>query len=118
MYPVLWGALALTEVQPLLTVAIATFQRLRWIQWVGCSSSDLLPCMHCLLTWTHVCTGKPPLYFQHQGHSRTIVGIERESSAHAEAFTLLVLDPSVPHARLSTALQSNSGWQVVAPGHG
>lgn len=32
----------------------------------------------------------PPLYLQHQGHSRTIVGIEQKSSG----LTLLILDPS------------------------
>ena len=67
-----------------------------------------------------VFTGKSPLYFQHQGHSRTIIGIERESCAQAPAdrdrdsYTLLVLDPSMPHAKLMTVLQRKTGWQVRA----
>jgi hypothetical protein len=36
---------------------------------------------------------RPPLYLQHQGHSRTIVGVERLSNG---ALRLLVLDPSTP----------------------
>ena len=65
--------------------------------------------------------GKPPLYFQHQGHSRTIVGIEREACTQApsnrdrDAYTLLVLDPGLPHGKLMTALQGNTGWQVYPP---
>ncbi|KAK9805023.1 hypothetical protein WJX73_003581 [Symbiochloris irregularis] len=56
-------------------------------------------------------SGKPPLYFQHQGHSRTIVGIERESApGEAEKFTLLVIDPSCHKNRLRGALQSKKGW--------
>ncbi|XP_057365710.1 zinc finger-containing ubiquitin peptidase 1-like [Daphnia carinata] len=34
---------------------------------------------------------KPPLYFQHQGHSRTIIGIEETTQGKAR---LLILDPS------------------------
>jgi hypothetical protein len=34
-----------------------------------------IPDKHCLSF-----TGKPPLFFQHQGHSRTIVGVERRST--------------------------------------
>lgn len=38
---------------------------------------------------------KPPLYFQHQGHSRTIVGVEQLQNSQVQ---LLVLDPShTPH---------------------
>eukprot|EP00053_Salpingoeca_punica_P011135 m.99664 g.99664 ORF g.99664 m.99664 type:complete len:463 (-) comp15594_c0_seq3:132-1520(-) len=50
---------------------------------------------------------RPPLYFQHQGHSRTIVGIERRSNG--ENF-LLILDPSVPTSDLRAALQ-RGGWE-------
>lgn len=34
---------------------------------------------------------KPPLYLQHQGHSRTIVGIEQHRDGY---LTLIVFDPS------------------------
>jgi hypothetical protein len=36
------------------------------------------------------CTDLPPIYFQHQGHSMTIVGLERRTSG---ALELLVFDP-------------------------
>ncbi|KAI3323129.1 DUF1671-domain-containing protein [Xylariaceae sp. AK1471] len=36
------------------------------------------------------CTDLPPIYFQHQGHSMTIVGLERRASG---ALELLVFDP-------------------------
>jgi Peptidase family C78 len=39
-------------------------------------------------------TTRGPLYFQHEGHSRTVVGIERRAAADgAHAYSLLVLDP-------------------------
>ena len=44
-----------------------------------------------------VATGKPPLFFQHDGHSRTIVGIERvvTTGRHGDVtYSLLILDPS------------------------
>jgi hypothetical protein len=72
-------------------------------------------------------TGKPPLYFQHEGHSRTIVGIERSllagqqqqqqraaahgglssnaSSAGAVEYTLIVLDPGMPQGELLSSLR-------------
>ncbi|KAK3255859.1 hypothetical protein CYMTET_34982, partial [Cymbomonas tetramitiformis] len=45
---------------------------------------------------SYVATSKPPLYFQHQGHSRTVVGIERRrrSGSAADEAILLILDPS------------------------
>ena len=36
----------------------------------------------------------PPLYFQHQGHSRTIVGVEVMKSDGGGGVRLLVFDPS------------------------
>ncbi|KAG2240237.1 hypothetical protein Bca52824_090998 [Brassica carinata] len=42
-------------------------------------------------------TNKGPLYFQHEGHSRTIVGIQRRlqgSSTFTPQYNLLILDPS------------------------
>ncbi|XP_029452308.1 zinc finger-containing ubiquitin peptidase 1 [Rhinatrema bivittatum] len=40
-----------------------------------------------------VCTLKPPIYLQHQGHSRTIVGIEERKN---RSFCLLIFDPGCP----------------------
>jgi hypothetical protein len=42
-------------------------------------------------------TFTPPLYLQHQGHSRTIVGIEVLGGASGNNLRLLVFDPS--HSR-------------------
>lgn len=48
------------------------------------------------------------------------MGIERESSGQApadqdqDAFTLLILDPSVAHGKLMHALEAKSNWQVLA----
>ena len=57
--------------------------------------------------------GKPPLYFQHQGHSRTIIGIEqyRKPNGSEAELTLLVLDPSTRTQKLSAALKNQNGWQ-------
>lgn len=57
--------------------------------------------------------GKPPLYFQHQGHSRTIIGIEqhRKPNGSEAELTLLVLDPSTRTQKLSDALKNQDGWQ-------
>lgn len=65
-----------------------------------------------------VMTGKPPLYFQHEGHSRTIVGIERTLAPGAQQqpaaqgtqggaaeYTLIVLDPGMPQAELLNSLR-------------
>ncbi|XP_030054401.1 zinc finger-containing ubiquitin peptidase 1 [Microcaecilia unicolor] len=40
-----------------------------------------------------MCTSKPPIYLQHQGHSRTIVGIEERKD---RSFCLLIFDPGCP----------------------
>jgi hypothetical protein len=58
--------------------------------------------------------GKPPLYFQHNGHSRTIVGIERKVNKQAGGFeyNLLILDPSTRSKDLLNALESKEKWQV------
>ncbi|XP_006648212.2 zinc finger-containing ubiquitin peptidase 1 isoform X1 [Oryza brachyantha] len=56
---------------------------------------------------------KIPLYFQHQGHSRTIVGIQRQNGQHGspDRFTLLILDPGHRTSDLERALRSKTGWQ-------
>jgi len=73
--------------------------------------------------------GKPPLYFQHEGHSRTIIGIERfrpavegknkSKSGPQEGcsddgfqYHLLLLDPSFKTNNIASALSSGKGWQV------
>ncbi|KXZ45539.1 hypothetical protein GPECTOR_53g125 [Gonium pectorale] len=62
-------------------------------------------------------TGMPPLYFQHEGHSRTIIGIERRRAPRAAAAagghitTLLILDPGAPPAALGAALALRRQWQ-------
>lgn len=77
------------------------------------------------------CAGKPPLYFQHDGHSRTIIGIERykptqgkakrraESSATCSSegflYNLLLLDPSHKTNDLVAAFKTGKGWQVWLP---
>lgn len=61
-----------------------------------------------------VVSSKPPLFFQHDGHSRTIVGMERRraSASASESVFLLVLDPGVPTGGLVRALQAKgSEWQ-------
>ncbi|KAF9925510.1 hypothetical protein FBU30_004729 [Linnemannia zychae] len=66
-------------------------------------------------------TAKPPLYMQHQGHSRTIIGIEvlRES----QEVNLLVFDPgrwvhktipTLSRSAISQSLLPSSGSKVVA----
>ena len=78
---------------------------------------DAMTCL-CLvklatLHFPSMAAGKPPLYFQHQGHSRTIIGIEQHrmpNGAEAE-LTLLVLDPSNRTEKLSDALKNQNGWQ-------
>lgn len=58
---------------------------------------------------------RPPLYFQHEGHSRTIVGIERRRDRHDKAtYMLLVLDPAIPRGKLLASLTNSQGrWQSV-----
>ena len=61
-----------------------------------------------------VVSKKPPLYFQHEGHSRTLVGVERRQprpGAPAEV-SLLILDPSQATAPLVGALRERRRWQA------
>ncbi|MCO5572892.1 hypothetical protein L7F22_026653 [Adiantum nelumboides] len=66
------------------------------------------------LSQGHVSTScHSPLYFQHQGHSRTIVGVQRRKknvSSKEEVF-LLVLDPSNKTGELLQALRCRKNWQ-------
>ncbi|MCL7032618.1 hypothetical protein MKW94_018920 [Papaver nudicaule] len=56
---------------------------------------------------------KSPLYFQHQGHSRTIVGIQVKQLQidGSRQYTLLILDPDHKTEALERSLKQNSGWQ-------
>jgi len=58
-------------------------------------------------------TFAPPIYFQHQGHSRTIVGIIKNLRTHR--FRLIVLDPDMDGggARLMHNLQISNEPKVV-----
>lgn len=52
-------------------------------------------------------TDRPPLYLQHDGHSRTVVGVERRRDRHGgESVVLLLLDPAIDSLRLVSALRS------------
>lgn len=56
---------------------------------------------------------KPPLYLQHQGHSRTIVGIEMYRDGH---LSLIVFDPSHSPdqmAQLKSATGSVPGMRLI-----
>ncbi|XP_066229501.1 zinc finger-containing ubiquitin peptidase 1 isoform X1 [Saccopteryx leptura] len=48
-----------------------------------------------------VCTSKPPLYLQHQGHSRTVVGIEERKN---RTLCLLIFDPGCPSREMQKLL--------------
>ncbi|RZR86154.1 hypothetical protein BHM03_00013303 [Ensete ventricosum] len=58
---------------------------------------------------------KTPLYFQHDGHSRTIVGIQMQKGkcASEHHYSLLVLDPAHRTAALERSLADNNGWQKL-----
>ncbi|KAL3846033.1 hypothetical protein ACJIZ3_003436 [Penstemon smallii] len=57
---------------------------------------------------------KAPLYFQHDGHSRTIVGIQatRESNGQ-QLYNLLIFDPAIKTKSLEESLRKNIGWQKL-----
>ncbi|XP_039756753.1 zinc finger-containing ubiquitin peptidase 1-like [Pararge aegeria] len=54
---------------------------------------------------------KPPLYLQHQGHSRTIIGYERHKDGKA---TLLVLDPSHSPAQVRQVVCGSASSSATA----
>ncbi|XP_047414130.1 zinc finger-containing ubiquitin peptidase 1 isoform X1 [Sciurus carolinensis] len=51
-----------------------------------------------------VCTSKPPIYLQHQGHSRTIVGIEERKN---RTLCLLIFDPGCPSREMQKLLKQD-----------
>ncbi|XP_057950454.1 uncharacterized protein LOC131145424 [Malania oleifera] len=59
-------------------------------------------------------TGRAPLYFQHDGHSRTIVGIQVKHQKNGmQQHNLLILDPAHRTAALESSLKENFGWQKL-----
>ena len=60
-----------------------------------------------------ICGARPPLFLQHDGHSRTVVGIEKRRAAAGlpEETFLLILDPGMPPAALAAALRGKAGWE-------
>ncbi|KAK9292797.1 hypothetical protein L1049_020777 [Liquidambar formosana] len=57
---------------------------------------------------------KAPLYFQHDGHSRTIVGIQVKHQWNGmPQYNLLILDPAHRTAALERSLKDNVGWQKL-----
>lgn len=57
---------------------------------------------------------KAPLYLQHDGHSRTIVGIQIKCQRNGSMqYTLLILDPGHTTESLAKSLKGNSGWQKL-----
>ncbi|KAM4681514.1 zinc finger-containing ubiquitin peptidase 1 isoform 2-T3 [Amazona ochrocephala] len=52
-----------------------------------------------------VCASKPPIYLQHEGHSRTIVGIEEKKN---KTLCLLLFDPGCPSQEMQKLLEKNS----------
>ncbi|NP_001086590.1 zinc finger containing ubiquitin peptidase 1 S homeolog [Xenopus laevis] len=51
-----------------------------------------------------VCTSKMPIYLQHQGHSRTIVGIEERKN---KTLCLLIFDPGCSSENMQKLLKQN-----------
>ncbi|XP_061356642.1 uncharacterized protein LOC133301070 [Gastrolobium bilobum] len=61
-----------------------------------------------------VISEKTPLYFQHDGHSRTIVGIQVKHQQNGILeYNLLVLDPAHSTAALERSLRQKVGWQKL-----
>ncbi|XP_053316270.1 zinc finger-containing ubiquitin peptidase 1-like [Spea bombifrons] len=59
-----------------------------------------------------VCTSKPAIYLQHQGHSRTIVGIEERKN---KSYCLLLFDPGCPHENMCKLLKHNMDSAALKP---
>ncbi|KAE9608789.1 hypothetical protein Lal_00020291 [Lupinus albus] len=61
-----------------------------------------------------VISEKTPLYFQHDGHSRTIVGIQVEHQQNGILqYNLLILDPAQCTVALERSLREKVGWQKL-----
>ncbi|XP_062835735.1 zinc finger-containing ubiquitin peptidase 1 isoform X2 [Anolis carolinensis] len=53
-----------------------------------------------------VCSSRPPIYLQHQGHSRTIIGIEERKN---KSLCLLIFDPGTPSQEMQKLLKGIDG---------
>ncbi|OMO95139.1 Peptidase C78, ubiquitin modifier-specific peptidase 1/ 2 [Corchorus capsularis] len=61
-----------------------------------------------------VVSDRAPLYFQHDGHSRTIVGIQAKHQQNGKhQFNLLIFDPADRTIALERSLRENFGWQKL-----
>ncbi|XP_059463342.1 uncharacterized protein LOC132192103 isoform X2 [Corylus avellana] len=57
---------------------------------------------------------KSPLYFQHDGHSRTIVGIQVKHQQNGmQQYSLLIFDPAHRTTVIERALKESDGWQKL-----
>ncbi|KAM4695155.1 zinc finger-containing ubiquitin peptidase 1 isoform 1-T2 [Discoglossus pictus] len=59
-----------------------------------------------------ICTSKPAIYLQHQGHSRTIVGIEERKN---KTYCLLLFDPGCPAGIMQKLLNQNLDGAALKP---
>lgn len=54
------------------------------------------------------------MYFQHDGHSRTIIGVQaKHQQNEILPYNLLVLDPAHSTAALERSLKQKIGWQKL-----
>lgn len=62
-----------------------------------------------------VVSSRPPLYLQHDGHSRTVVGVQRRREVGGKCTDfLLVLDPGLGHqgfADFASCVDKGHGWE-------
>merc|ERR1712070_735363 len=59
-------------------------------------------------------TDRPALYLQHDGHSRTVVGVQRRREGAGHADFLLVLDPGLGRTGFEgffEAVRRGRGWE-------
>ncbi|KAL5738878.1 hypothetical protein ACOSP7_031639 [Xanthoceras sorbifolium] len=61
-----------------------------------------------------IISDRSPLYFQHDGHSRTIVGIQVKNQQNGiQQYNLLILDPGHRTVALERSLKENIGWKKL-----
>ncbi|KAI3471290.1 hypothetical protein Pfo_027953 [Paulownia fortunei] len=61
-----------------------------------------------------VLSEKAPLYFQHDGHSRIIVGIQAKHQRNGmQQYNLLIFDPAAKTRALEKSLREKVGWQKL-----
>ncbi|KAK2633942.1 hypothetical protein Ddye_028734 [Dipteronia dyeriana] len=61
-----------------------------------------------------IISDRSPLYFQHDGHSRTIVGIQvKNQQNRIRQYNLLILDPGHRTVALERSLKENIGWKKL-----